>query len=148
MLKPLLQIQLIINNIDIVINDVSGNVIVPVVNPTVSYNGYKDILNGTVVSGEINVTEYFTKSDLEQWGYNIQLYKTDVSEAESDNDMFTALEGPAKNIPLEYFWASIEKKAFAVKIPDDLEPGEYTIYFQQYGDRVGWDSFIKFTANK
>ena len=132
----------------IVINDVSSSEILPILNPTVSYNGYKDLFEGIVISGEINVTEYFTQSDIEHWGYNIQLYKTDVSETESDNDMFTQLEGPAKNIHLDSNWASIYAKAFAVKIPDDIEPGEYTIFFQQYGDSVGLESFIKFTAKK
>ena len=96
------------------------------------------------------MTESFTQADLAQWGYNIQLYKTDVSEAESDNDMFTQSEGPAKNcnISADYTWASITEKAFAIKIPDDLDPGEYTIFLQQYGDTAGWVSYIKFSAKK
>ena len=136
--------------INLEINDVSGNEIVPVVNPRVSHNGYKDLFDGTVIHGEIGVTESFTQADLAQWGYNIQLYKTDVSEAESDNDMFTQSEGPAKNcnISADYTWASITEKAFAIKIPDDLDPGEYTIFLQQYGDTAGWVSYIKFSAKK
>ena len=136
--------------INLEINDVSGNEIVPVVNPRVSHNGYKDLFDGTVIHGEIGVTESFTQADLAQWGYNIQLYKTDVSEAESDNDMFTQSEGPAKNcnISTDYIWASITEKAFAIKIPDDLDPGEYTIFLQQYGDTAGWVSYIKFSAKK
>ena len=126
----------------------SGNVIVPVSNPQVSFNGYKELFDGIVIYGKIDVTEYFTKADLEQWGYNIQLYKTDVSDAASDGDMFTQLEGSAKkcNLPVDSIWASISEKAFAIKLPENIQPGNYTIYFQQYGDQVGWDSYIRFSV--
>ena len=41
-------------------------------------------------------------------------------------------------------WAVAQNAAFTVT----AEPGEYTIFFQQYGDSVGLESYIKFTAKK
>lgn len=96
------------------------------------------------------MTEYFTQADLEQWGYNIQLYKTDINESESDDDFFTATNGPAKNcnVSVDSIWASITEKAFAIKLPDNIQPGDYTIFIEQYGDQAGWVSYVKFIVTE
>lgn len=154
--EPVAEIHTIEQNTDspvaqnIEIKDTSGNVIVPVVNPQVSYNGYKDLFKGVVILGEINVTEYFTQADLEQWGYNIQLYRTDIDKTESDDDFFTETNGPAKNcnVSFDSTWASITEKAFAIKLPDNIQPGDYTIYIEQYGDHVSWDSYVRFAVTE